>query len=86
MSSAPSGRAFSDCSLPFDGGVARLTNGRALAFDAPVLPTSKAQCKNGGWRNFPQFKNQGQCVAAFPRQMRRGASPSPCSSPVHRTS
>ena len=25
-------------------------------------PTSKAQCKNGGWKNYPQFKNQGQCV------------------------
>lgn len=29
----------------------------------PPLPTSKAQCKNGGWRNYPQFKNQGQCVS-----------------------
>jgi hypothetical protein len=28
-------------------------------------PTSKAQCKKGGWRHFnnPSFKNQGQCVA-----------------------
>jgi hypothetical protein len=26
-------------------------------------PTSKAQCKHGGWRNFgSRFKNQGQCV------------------------
>ena len=39
-------------------------------FDAPLLPTSKAQCKNGGWRNYPQFKNQGQCVA-FVRQQAR---------------
>ena len=29
----------------------------------PRVPTSKEQCKNGGWRNFPQFKNQGQCIA-----------------------
>jgi hypothetical protein len=29
----------------------------------PPLPTSKAQCKNDGWRYFPQFKNQGQCIA-----------------------
>jgi hypothetical protein len=29
----------------------------------PPLPTSKEQCKNGGWRNFPQFRNQGQCIA-----------------------
>jgi len=28
-------------------------------------PTSKSQCKHGGWRDFnnPKFKNQGQCVA-----------------------
>ncbi len=28
-----------------------------------ALPTTKEQCKNGGWRNFPQFKNQGLCIA-----------------------
>ena len=28
----------------------------------PRVPTSKEQCKNGGWRNFPQFTNQGQCI------------------------
>jgi hypothetical protein len=26
-------------------------------------PASRQQCKNGGWRNFPQFKDQGQCIA-----------------------
>lgn len=26
-------------------------------------PTVKDQCKGGGWHNFPQFNNQGQCVA-----------------------
>lgn len=26
-------------------------------------PTSKDQCKHGGWKNFPQFKNQGDCVS-----------------------
>jgi hypothetical protein len=36
--------------------------------DAPPLPTSKDQCKNGGWRNFADaFKNQGQCVAFVER-------------------
>jgi 6-phosphogluconolactonase (cycloisomerase 2 family) len=29
----------------------------------PRVPTSKEQCQNGGWRNFPQFKNQGDCVS-----------------------
>jgi hypothetical protein len=28
-----------------------------------LVPTSKDQCMNGRWRNFPQFKNQGECVS-----------------------
>jgi hypothetical protein len=36
----------------------------ALAFgDSRCLPTSKDQCKNGGWRTFGVFKNQGDCVS-----------------------
>jgi hypothetical protein len=34
----------------------------------PVVgPTTKAQCKKGGWKSFssPSFKNQGQCVSWF---------------------
>jgi hypothetical protein len=27
------------------------------------LPTSKEQCRNGGWRNYPGFKSQGDCVS-----------------------
>jgi hypothetical protein len=27
----------------------------------PTFPTSKDQCKNGGWKAFG-FKNQGQCI------------------------
>jgi streptogramin lyase len=30
-----------------------------------AVPTSKPQCRNGGWRNFPGFKNQGDCVSFF---------------------
>jgi hypothetical protein len=41
-----------------------LTNGRAVVFDAPVEPAFKEECKQGGWRNFPQFKNQGECVSS----------------------
>ena len=29
----------------------------------PPAPTNKDQCKHGGWKNFPQFKNQGDCVS-----------------------
>src|SRR5215216_3610066 len=31
--------------------------------DAKPLPTSKDQCKNGGWRAYGVFKNQGDCVS-----------------------
>ena len=40
-----------------------VVEGDVTVTDAPALPTSKDQCKNGGWRNYPQFKNQGRCVA-----------------------
>jgi hypothetical protein len=41
-----------------------LTGTTPLCTVAPARPTSKNQCKNGGWRRFrnPSFKNQGQCV------------------------
>jgi hypothetical protein len=31
----------------------------------PTSPTSKADCKHGGWKTFtaPSFKNQGRCVS-----------------------
>jgi hypothetical protein len=29
----------------------------------PPLPTSKDECKNGGWQTFGVFKNQGDCVS-----------------------
>jgi hypothetical protein len=41
-----------------------LTSGDVVVVDAPALPTSKEQCKNGGWRNFASFKHQGECVSA----------------------
>jgi hypothetical protein len=28
-----------------------------------ALPTSKEQCKEHGWRDYPQFKNEGDCVS-----------------------
>ena len=31
--------------------------------DAHPLPTSKGQCKNGGWQTYGSFKNQGDCVS-----------------------
>jgi DNA-binding beta-propeller fold protein YncE len=45
---------------------ATVATGAALAIAVgplPRVPTSKVQCKNGGWRSFPQFKNEGLCIA-----------------------
>ncbi len=68
------GRAPTDCSplAPGFGIDELLTAGRAVVFDAPLVPTSKDQCKDGGWRSFgTMFRNQGQCVAF----VERGAGP-----------
>ena len=37
--------------------------GDLSVIDAPSLPTFKDECKNGGWRSFGVFKNQGDCVS-----------------------
>jgi hypothetical protein len=51
-----------------------VSGGDVVVVDAPPLPTSKDQCKNGGWRNYGDtFDNQGQCVAF----VERGPSPKP---------
>ena len=44
-------------------GVSRIFGGDITVHDAVPFPTAKDQCKNGGWRAFPQFRNQGQCVS-----------------------
>jgi hypothetical protein len=46
-------------------GAAFLGENFTSSLTQPVLiaPTSKDECKNNGWKNFPQFKNQGQCVS-----------------------
>jgi hypothetical protein len=41
-------------------------NSASCSFTVTVkqgLPTSAAQCKNGGWQGFGIFKNQGDCVS-----------------------
>jgi hypothetical protein len=34
-----------------------------VVIDTVVRPTSKDECKNGGWRTFGAFKNQGDCLS-----------------------
>jgi hypothetical protein len=51
----------------------RVTSGDIAVEDAPPLPASTDQCKDGGWRAFGgTFSNQGQCVAS----VQRGPKPS----------
>jgi hypothetical protein len=48
--------------ITWEGGV--LTE--SLFVDCSV-PASKEDCMNGAWTDFPDFKNQGQCVAFVER-------------------
>jgi hypothetical protein len=41
----------------------RNETGDIVVTDAQPLPTAKNECKNGGWRQFGVFKNQGDCVS-----------------------
>jgi hypothetical protein len=57
-----------DCSsFPTGGPTAVNTLGDLTVIDSSPLPTSRNQCNNGGWRNYPGFKNQGQCIAFVER-------------------
>jgi hypothetical protein len=54
-----------DCSsFPTGGQTAVNTTGDLTVIDSSPLPTSRNQCRNGGWRNYgARFENQGQCVS-----------------------
>lgn len=58
----------SGTAVPANAGNGYLLDNVMLSSSVPVVnttPTSKDQCKNGGWQTFnaPTFKNQGQCVS-----------------------
>jgi hypothetical protein len=57
------GRTPTDCSPVTNPPNQPLNGGDIVVTDAQPFPTAKDQCKNGGWRNFPGFKNQGDCVS-----------------------
>lgn len=59
-----------DCSaFPTGRPVHRNDGGDLIVTDVAPLPTSKDQCKNGGWGNYgASFKNQGQCVTFVERR------------------
>jgi hypothetical protein len=37
--------------------------GDVIVTDMQPLPTTKDACRHGGWREFPGFRNQGDCVS-----------------------
>jgi hypothetical protein len=39
------------------------TAGNIVVTDTQALPTTKDQCKNGGWQSYGVFRNQGDCVS-----------------------
>jgi hypothetical protein len=55
-------RAPTDCA-PLTSVVDVISGGDIVVVDALPLPAKKDQCKDGGWRNYPSFKNQGDCVS-----------------------
>jgi hypothetical protein len=70
VDTSPPVTPLTDCSnFPTAGGdrfsVFADPTGDIVVRDAQPLPTSKDQCKNGGWRDFGVFKNQGDCVSFF---------------------
>ena len=54
-----------DCSSPESGalGTEPLLTGDIVVVDAPPLPTSQDQCKDGGWQVYGIFTTQGDCVS-----------------------
>jgi hypothetical protein len=58
-----SGEPPTVCPATLGFGGTALGVGDIVVVDAPALPTSKDQCKKGGWQDFGVFKNQGDCVS-----------------------
>jgi hypothetical protein len=55
----------STCPADATGGYTRIPvdSGDITITDAEPLPTTKGECKNGGWVTYGVFKNQGACIA-----------------------
>jgi hypothetical protein len=60
IASIPANAAQEDFSL--NGNPASTSTDNTVTFNA--APTTKADCKKGGWRNFG-FPDQGTCITAF---------------------
>ena len=62
IGSRPLAALPSDCPVSSGPPGAATVSGDVTVTDAPALPSSKDQCKNGGWRSYGVFKTQGDCV------------------------
>jgi hypothetical protein len=51
------------CPTPLSSYIELQFSGDIVVVDGRPLPTSKDQCKNGGWQAYGVFKNQGDCVS-----------------------
>jgi hypothetical protein len=61
---ASTASSATDCEFVAPVSAAEVIEGSITIVDAPPLPTSKEQCKQGGWRAFG-FRNQGDCVTSL---------------------
>jgi hypothetical protein len=60
----PAGELGVACArLDVEGPFFTVSLGDLVVTDARPSPTTKDQCKNGGWRTYGVFKNEGACVS-----------------------
>jgi hypothetical protein len=64
----PGGAAFDSAASPPTSWTPSASSDLAFKTYVTRPMTSKSQCKKNGWRNYPLFKNQGQCVSFVERQ------------------
>ena len=67
----------SSADFPTTAGAAQTTpagDSDAFVTKIATLPTSTDECKNGGWKTFGVFKNQGDCVSFVASQGKKPSS------------
>ncbi|HYP47983.1 MAG TPA: hypothetical protein VEQ61_05040 [Thermoleophilaceae bacterium] len=62
-----------DCSS-FPAGEPSLHNDLGDLAVTSALPSAKRDCSLGGWRNYPEFRNRGECVAHVVRKARQACT------------
>jgi hypothetical protein len=66
-----SGAPVSKAVITFDASAGRFALDNLGFTTAPTGPTSKEQCKNGGWQSFG-FRNQGLCIKSVNEALHSG--------------